>query len=121
MYETSMAVERVTMNDEDLRPGYLVTVTNRSKKLLVSIPIVDSYGLWSITYDDGSPVSGLDGKFTSHKFALKAIDDWQKKTPISEKAKHELLFGDKEPPVLKTKKVKQVATETEPDNSSDVQ
>jgi len=116
-----MVVERLPREDTHMGPAYLVKVPNRSKDLLLEIPEVSGYGLWEVKYADGKPIPSFDGKFTSHKFALKAIDEWCQNEPPTEKAKHEMLFGDKEPPVLKTKKVKKVATETESNDPSDVQ
>jgi hypothetical protein len=84
----------------------LVSTPKRKLKIKIFVPIGGRI-LWRITYEDGKPVEGLGaGSFLSRKEALKAVTQWERKARKTENAKQFELFGDKEPPVLKRKKVR---------------
>lgn len=108
----------------DLEDGkaFLVTIPERRKKIKVHVPSWKGYCLWEICYEDGTPIPELDGKYTTQKYAMDAVEKWSSETKKTEAAKHAEIFADKPktPPVLKMKKVKQIATEAETNSTDDL-
>lgn len=84
----------------------LVTTPKRKQKIKIFVPI-GNFARWKITYEDGKPIEGLSsGFFLSRKVALEAIVVWERGAKKTEGAKQYELFGEKTPPVLKRKKVR---------------
>ena len=116
-----MDVEKIKTEDEDFH-AYLVTIPERKKRIKVHVPPLSGWSLWEVAYEDGQPIPEIDSKFTTQKLAMDAVEKFSMETRKSEAAKHEEIFKDKpkEVPTLKTKKVKQVATEAKTDGTGDL-
>lgn len=81
------------------------TTPKRKQRIKVFIP-VGNFARWWIVYEDGKYISELsDGTYLSRKLAIRAVVQWEKGAKKTQEAKQFELFGDKEPPVLKRKKV----------------
>jgi len=86
-----------------------VETPKRKARLKVFIPVGNTIQ-WRISYEDGRPIEGLSNSvYTSRLFAMKAVEMWEKSTKKTKDAKQYELFGDKQPPVLKRKRVKNAA------------
>ncbi len=84
----------------------LVTTSKRKQKIKIFVP-VGNFARWFIVYEDGKYVSGLSGgSYLSRKAAVQAVVLWEADARKTENAKQYELFGDKEPPVLKRKKIR---------------
>ncbi len=83
----------------------LATTSKRKQKIKIFVPI-GNFARWFITYEDGKYISGLSGgSYLSRKAAMQAVTLWEVDARKTENAKQFELFGDKEPPVLKRKKI----------------
>ncbi len=83
----------------------LVTTPKRKQKIKIFVPI-GNFARWFIVYEDGKYVSGLsDSSYLSRKAAMQAVIRWEVDARKTQEAKQFELFGDKEPPVLKRKKI----------------
>jgi len=86
------------------------TTPKRKNRIKIHVPL-GQFPYWKIVYEDGKPIEGLsEGVFLSRLDAMKQVTDWELKTKATEEAKQFELFGDKEPPVLKRKKVRASAS-----------
>lgn len=84
----------------------LCTTPKRRQKIKVFIPVGNSIS-WRITYEDGNPVPNLsNGCYLSRSLALKAVTQWERSTKKTITARQFELFGDREPPVLRRKKIR---------------
>jgi hypothetical protein len=82
-----------------------VETPKRKARLKIFVP-VSNIVHWRISYEDGRPVEGLsENRYTSRLFAIKAVEVWEATTKKTKDAKQYELFGDKQPPVLKRKRV----------------
>lgn len=97
--------------DQDNCERQVIRVKTAKRKIGLKLFIpLGQYNHWHIAYEDGRPVKGLsDSVYTSRLFAMKAIELWEELATKSEDAKQHELFGDKQPPVLKRKRVKKNA------------
>lgn len=99
-------MEELKVTEEPENQILWIETNKRKSKLKVFVHPADGFGFWRVAYEDGRKINDLAGKFLSKSEALKAVREWIAKTKKSETAKQYELFGDKEPPVLKRKKVR---------------
>ena len=83
----------------------LGTTPKRKQKIKIFVP-VGSFARWKITYDNGKPIDELPGYYLSRREAMKAVTLWERAAKKTIDAKQFEFFGDKEPPVLKRKRVR---------------
>ena len=90
----------------------VIKATTPKRKIGIKIFIPHGQcNLWHIAYEDGRAVEGLsDSIYTSRFFAMRAFEKWERLTKKTKDAKQYELFGDKQPPILKRKRVKNAAT-----------
>lgn len=82
------------------------TTPKRKQKIKIFVPI-GNFAHWRIIYEDGKYISDLSyGSYLSRREAIRAVVQWEKLAKKTQEAKQFELFGDKEPPVLKRKKVR---------------
>ena len=81
------------------------TTPKRKNRLKIFVPI-GNFPFWKVTYEDGRAVDGLEGSFTSRLDAMKCVADWETRVLPTDEAKQLEMFGDKQPPVLKRKKIR---------------
>ena len=85
----------------------IITCSTPKRKVDIKIFLpVGQFPHWKITYSDGKPIEGLsEGVFLSRRDAKNAVIFWERDAVKTKEAKQYELFGDKQPPVLKRKKV----------------
>ena len=84
----------------------LVSTPKRRQKIKIFVP-VGGRTLWRILYEDGNFIPCLsNGSYISRSAAIRAVIQWEMDTKKTVDAKQYELFGDKEPPVLKRKKIR---------------
>jgi hypothetical protein len=91
-----------------------LTTPKRESRIKVFVPEFSGYPFWRIRYEDGTTIPELTGVFLSRREAIKALELWEESTKVSKTKYQNDLWGHKEPPVLKRKKVK-VGTEDTPE------
>jgi len=83
----------------------LVSTPKRKQKIKIFVP-VGSFARWKITYDNGKAIDELPGYYLSRREAMRAVTIWERTAKKTMDAKQFEIFGDKEPPVLKRKRVR---------------
>jgi len=82
------------------------TTSKRKQKIKIFVP-VGNFARWKILYEDGREITKLsDGYYLSRREAIKAVVEWERTAKKTQDAKQFELFGDKTPPVLKRKKIR---------------
>lgn len=105
----------VVKEDIEERALYLST-EKREKNIKVYYPRFINNAFWRIAYEDGGAVSDeLSGDYTSKQDALKALERWERNTSPTVGAR----FKGKQPPVLKTKKVRGATDKSAPATDSE--
>jgi hypothetical protein len=89
-----------------------VTTEKRDKRIKVFIPEFNNFSFWYIKYEDGTEVPELTGAWLTKREAVKALEFWEQETKVSKTKYRKDLWGDKEPPELKRKKVKVAPTDS---------
>lgn len=96
----------LSFTEDHERQIILCSTPKRKIKVKVFVPI-GSFARWHITYEDGRQIEGLsENTYTSRKLALQAVVQWEQTIKKSKDAKQYELFGDKEPPILRRKQVR---------------
>lgn len=83
----------------------LCSTPKRRDRIKIHVP-VGQFPYWEICYENGGEIESLGGRWMSRMDAIKAVTLWERTAKKTEGAKQFELFGDKQPPVLKRKKVR---------------
>lgn len=104
--------EPLVFAEDAERQVIFCTTPKRKQKIKIFVP-VGNFARWKILYEDGKPIYELsNGYYLSRKEAIRAVVQWEKSAKKTQEAKQFELFGDKEPPVLKRKKVRGTRVKT---------
>jgi len=97
----------VELNFSEDYENQIITCETPKRKVSIKIFVpVGAFAHWKITYGDGKPIEGLsEGVFLSRREAKNAVIEWERTATKTKEAKQFELFGDKQPPALKRKKV----------------
>jgi hypothetical protein len=97
-------MEELKFTEDYERQVILCSTPKRKTKIKIYVP-VGNLAQWRVCYEDGKPIEELSGAYMSRKLAIQAVVLWLETTKKTKEAKQFELFGDKEPPVLKRKKI----------------
>lgn len=110
-------MEDIKVVEEPEKQLIWIETDKRKNRIKIYVPQYSVYGHWRVAYEDGRPIEEIPGSFLSRREAILHVKNWLRITKQSKQAKQYQLFGDKEPPVLRAKKVKASARTSTTDNS----